>query len=98
MSLAVIYPDGSWRKYNAANHLSRETHGWVLRTSESGDWVASIQMSTGVIVEAIAACSSHHVAHEQENPGSLTVKTVRMIADIRRELRGKAKPKRGGAR
>jgi len=52
----VRYPNGQAIQYNTANSLEYGVDGWHLYERKGGKWVASIQPSAGVIVEATAAC------------------------------------------
>lgn len=57
--LIVQYPNGVRVTYNEATRLYLEAGGWSLYTDKKergGQWVASIQVSAGVTVEAIPAC------------------------------------------
>ncbi len=53
----VRYPNGQEIKYNGANFLLYSKEKWEIYTKEGGLWIASIQPSPGVIVEAQVACS-----------------------------------------
>lgn len=54
--LQVRYPDGTIVVYNNANQLEHGPNGWNLYTKKDGNWIATIQPSAGVIVEAVEAC------------------------------------------
>ena len=57
--LTVRYPNGVAVTYNTANFLSRETDAWNLYTTDpmkGGEWVATIQLSAGCVVESVRAC------------------------------------------
>ncbi|MDP1795901.1 MAG: hypothetical protein Q8K78_00390 [Planctomycetaceae bacterium] len=53
--LTVQFPGGVRVQYNTANFLLRCADAWQLYTEKNGDWVATIQLSAGVIVEAVPA-------------------------------------------
>lgn len=53
--LTVRYPSGVAVQYHTATYLVREISSWQLYTEKDGKWVASIQISAGVTVEAISA-------------------------------------------
>jgi len=55
--ITVRFPNGQAVTYNDATHLIRSEDGWQLHTEKGGRWVASIQSSAGVIVEAMPPCS-----------------------------------------
>ena len=58
--LKARYPNGTVVQYNTATRLYRGAHGYELYTAlkeEGGTWVASIQASSGAIIEAVSPCS-----------------------------------------
>ena len=60
--LRVRYPNGAVVQYNTATRLYRGAHGYELYTAlkeKGGTWVASIQASSGAIIEpcSVAPCS-----------------------------------------
>jgi hypothetical protein len=58
--LIVRYPSGVSIRYNTANQLIYHEQYWTLLTGpkdQGGTWVASIQVSAGVIVESVPACN-----------------------------------------
>ncbi len=54
--VTVRYPNGQCLTYNEAHDLTRNATEWDLYTKKDGKWVASIQISAGVIVEVIPPC------------------------------------------
>lgn len=55
----VRYPNGQAIQYNTANHLRYTSNGYELYTKDpdkGGGWIATIQSSAGVTVEAVSAC------------------------------------------
>ena len=55
--MTVTFPSGVRVQYSTAGYLIRDQASWVLYTKKDGDWIASIQMSAGVIVESVPACA-----------------------------------------
>ena len=58
--LTVRYPNGMAVQYNSATFLEHSANVWHLytrRPSEGGKWVASVQVSAGVIVESASPCA-----------------------------------------
>ena len=57
MALTVRYPNGAFFTYNNARKLSYrpDFSSWELEDS-AGCWVASVQLSSGAIVEAAPPC------------------------------------------
>jgi len=65
--LIVRYPNGQEIRYNSAYCLNRNRDGvgWsIYKDKENKEWVASIQDSAGVIVEAEPACKVSNPAQE----------------------------------
>lgn len=54
--LTVMFPTGVRVTYNEANYLVRDGNSWDLYTAKDGNWVASIQFSAGVLIEAQKPC------------------------------------------
>lgn len=57
--LTVRFPDGVAVTYNTANFLSREADAWKLYTGDpikGGEWVTTIQISAGCMVESVRPC------------------------------------------
>ena len=52
----VRYPNGQTIQYNTAHFLQYTSNGWELYTKKDGDWVASIQLSAGAILECQSPC------------------------------------------
>lgn len=55
--LRVRYPNGTVVTYNDATYLRHDANAWHLYTKKDGGWVASLQASSGAIIERIAPCS-----------------------------------------
>ena len=55
--LTVAFPTGVRVTYNDANYLVRGAESWQLYAAKDGTWVASIQSSAGVLIEAVRPCS-----------------------------------------
>lgn len=78
--LTVRYPDGVVVTYNNANQLSYSEGVWILFKNygvknkdgeEKKDWVASIQVSAGVIVECQPACKVNNSLKNISNENAL---------------------------
>ena len=57
--LTVRFPNGQTVQYNNAHHLRYGADGWHLYAADpdkNGKWIASIQVSVGVIVETVTPC------------------------------------------
>jgi hypothetical protein len=98
MSLKIVYPDGSWRVYNDANFLYTSDTSWSLYTKQAGQWVASIQVSAGAVVETRDPCSASMPSDRAESMLE-ELKGARLeIGVLRRKLRETRKAKKGGAK
>ena len=62
--MTVRFPNGQAVQYNSAHYLLRTESGWVLKTSETGTFVAFIQLSAGAIVEFSAPCRVYDAVQE----------------------------------
>ena len=58
MALTVRYPSGATVTYNEATFLHRTELGWLLYTKEGGRWIASVQLASGAVIEAVRPCST----------------------------------------
>jgi hypothetical protein len=77
--LRVRYPNGTVLQYNDANHLYCDTTfpSWDLYSDSSKSrWIASIQLSSGAIVERVKPCAVYN-----ENENSLENAVEKVIAD-----------------
>jgi hypothetical protein len=86
----VRYPNGQAIQYNTAHSLKYSPDGWKLYTRDpdkGGDWVASIQLSAGVIVEAKPACRVFDASQGIENE-SITALT-KEIRSLKRKIKTK---------
>ena len=57
--LTVRFPDGTAVVYNRANSFRQNEYGWDLYTADTakdGQWVASISLASGCIVEGMRPC------------------------------------------
>ena len=54
--MTVRFPSGHFVTYNNANLLSYAAHAWELHSKKGGDWIASIQPSSGCLVEVTSPC------------------------------------------
>ena len=55
--ITVRFPSGVAVQYNTASYVLRSSDAWHLYEQKDGKWVASIQMSAGVMIEAVPACA-----------------------------------------
>ena len=56
--MTVTFPSGVRVQYSTANYLFRDSnHAWSLYTQKDGQWIASVQLAAGVIVEVVPACA-----------------------------------------
>ena len=53
--IRVRYPNGQCLKYKKAQNVVYSSHAWELR-ADDGEWIASVQLSAGAIVEAVFPC------------------------------------------
>lgn len=90
--LTVRYPDGRVIVYNQAVKLTytASNHSWELANSR-GDWIASIQLSAGVIIEADSPCRITRdlgavLEDITDNPEMLRLAPGRILAELKRQL------------
>jgi len=97
--LTVRFPGGVAVQYDAAHYLLRDGAGWHLYTAapdKGGQWVASIELSAGAVVEAVGACRIENPAAQLT--GERAVEEVaqhireygrrvpKLVATLKREL------------
>lgn len=91
--LIVRFPNGQEVRYNDATFLYREANTWQLYTKNGGRWVASIQVSAGVTVEAVAPCAVKNPLLERKEVDEKIAKELRgfraTIRKLERTIRGK---------
>lgn len=64
--LTVRFPDGTAVQYNAANYLVHGERVWNLYSNDTKtEWIASIQPSSGAIVERVPACRVYNPSREK---------------------------------
>jgi hypothetical protein len=99
--LTVRFPTGVAVQYNDAFFLRRGADAWTLWTKdpdEGGKWVASIQLSSGAIVEAQGACRVENAADGRGRERALQTVLEHLrwygtsfpsaVKQLKRELRG----------
>jgi hypothetical protein len=85
----VRFPNGQAVQYNNAHCLNRESSAWVLYTAEpskGGEWIASIQVSAGVIVESQSACRVYDARQRIENEKIENL--TKEIRSLKRKIKG----------
>ncbi len=89
--LVVRYPNGQAVQYNDAYTLYRENDSWSLYANEKKTkWIASIQLSAGVIVEAVTPCRVYN-SIEKTPFDNLTNEIVKLKKEIRKLKKGVGK-------
>lgn len=79
----VRYPNGQAVQYNTANFLKYENACWQLYTESGGDWIASIQLSAGAMVECVAPCKVNNAMDNE----LLRTSEERRLSDIEKDIR-----------
>ena len=64
--LTLRFPSNLTVTYNTAKYLLRTSDGYHLYTEKGGRWIASVQLSAGVVVEAVPSRTSRHHAESSE--------------------------------
>ena len=54
--MTVRFPNGQAVTYNRADYLDYSGDNWELYTEKDGEWIASIQVSAGAIIEVEPPC------------------------------------------
>lgn len=86
--MTVRFPNGQAVQYNDANFLLRTENGWQLFTKENGKWLASIQTSAGVIVEAIPPCYVGNPLDRYQDGLKYKIESLeKQIKTLRKELK-----------
>jgi len=92
MSLTVRYPNGTSVDYNTAVKMTYRSDGVFELLDGNGNWIASIQGSSGAIVERYWPCVIRDgldsaARRFADNPERLRDVDWNVLADIKRALR-----------
>src|ERR1700738_4173022 len=92
--MTVRFSNGNAIQYNRANHLVYRDGRMVLYTAEGGEWVASISLESGAIVESrVSACRVYNALANGEqiqflinNVRQLSYNDLGVLARLKKEL------------